>query len=232
MPYVPQSYTVLADVKDELSIQDTGTDGRLNRAIVDASVFIDWVCHVPPGSFVPQTMTNLFDVGPDTATRRFPASDNTKGWQSRLWVPPLLSISQLQTSSNADGNFDTTWSAGNPALPYSQSNPRDYILYPLNDEVKRELAVDPMNGRYGFTPGNATCRITGSWGFTENNLTPYAIRRAALLLVGRYWRRADAPFGMVGDPQIGFQRLSQTDPDVAALLYSVAGKAREHFIAA
>lgn len=225
------AYTVLTDIKDELGITDTSVDGRLNRAILDASRMIDWVCHVYQGTFAPQTLTRLFDVGADTATRHFPTSDNSRGWQARLWVPPLLTVTALQTSSNGDGNFDTTWSAGNPAQAYGPANPRDYILYPLIEEVKREIAIDPLNGRYGFTPGMATCQITGSWGFTEDGLTPYPIRRAALLLVARYYRRADAPFGMVGDPQLGFQRLAKTDPDIAALLTDYAGKARDHFLA-
>jgi hypothetical protein len=226
------NYTDLATVEDELGVVDTSIEGRLNRAITDASRFIDWLCHVRQGMFAPQTFTWTFDVDKEAGTMHFPVSDNTKGWQSRVFVPPLLSVTTLQTSSNGDGNFDTTWSAGNPALPYGGSNPRDYILLPWNDEVKREIVVDPLNGRYGFTPGPGTLQITGSWGFTEDNVTPYPIRRACLLLVARYYRRADAPFAMLGDPAIGMQRISQTDPDVAALLYSVAGKAREHFLAA
>ena len=47
---------------------------------------------------------------------------------------------------------------------------------------------------------------------------PDAIERAALLLATRYFKRKDAPFGVLGTPELGFMRVTAKDPEIRALL--------------
>lgn len=222
-------YTDLATVKDELGIgsSDTQDDARLARTISDASRAVDLFCRQRTGTFLPRAETRLFDVAPpDADTPALPSSLTVYGFsQARtsrpsLRVPPLASVSSLATDEDGDGIYEVAWTAGT-----------DYRLYPLTSEVKREVRANQDVGRYGFPPGEARVQITGVWGYLEGGGTPLAVRRATLLLAARYYNRANAPLGILGDDRLGFQRLMATDPDVSGLLWSIAGALREQWLA-
>lgn len=51
---------------------------------------------------------------------------------------------------------------------------------------------------------------------------PAPVVEAAALLAARYFRRKDAPFGMVGSPEAGIERIAATDPDVKRLMQPYA----------
>lgn len=61
-------------------------------------------------------------------------------------------------------------------------------------------------------------RVVGDWGYCATGSHPQAITRACLILATRYFKRKDAPFGVVGTPDLGFLRVTSRDPEVRALL--------------
>lgn len=64
-----------------------------------------------------------------------------------------------------------------------------------------------------FTDGYRV-RVTGTFG---HPLVDEA-KQACLFLLGRYFKRKDAPFGIAGSADTGIMRLPRRDPDVEALL--------------
>ncbi len=214
------NYCLRGDLTEEIQVSDVTEDPRLDRAITDASRAIDAFCRQPQGIFAPQTKTLVFDV-PGSGLSRVNRlrNPNAKGWYDTLRVPPLLSVTSFQTDDDADGIFETTWTAN-----------VDYLLAPYNEEVKREIIVSNSTGRYGLPEGQQTVQIVGSWGITEDGQTPYPIRRACLLLAMIYYRRpttATTSMGLGG----AAVHIGYSDPDIAAILWEVAGKYRETFIA-
>ncbi len=215
-------YASLPELKSELSIDpgDTDDDTRLLRAIEDASRVIDRLCGRKPGEFAARTLTLYFDV-PSTADVLQPETADRlvdeRVWDtSRLYVPPLLSITTLKTDDDGDGTFETTWAT------------TDYVLYPLNaitlGEAYREIHVNEVTGDYTFPAGKRRVQIVGSW--AESSAVERPIRRATLLLATRYWKRPESPLGVLGTVDLGFQRLMQSDPDVAYILDQGGYRAR------
>jgi hypothetical protein len=215
-------YCLLSDLKDEIGITNADVDGRLLRAISDASRAIDAICRVDPMTFVPQALTRYFDVDASNVLSHgfSPVTDETKGNVEILPVPPLTVLTSLATDEAGTGVFSVVWTANT-----------DFYLYPLNSEVKREIRVNNDVGRFGFPPGQRRAQLVGTWGILEAGATPLVIRRACLILTGRYYKRPDALLGMAGDPETGMQRLTQTDPDVAALLITFGGAYRQQWLA-
>ncbi len=217
------NYCLRGDLSDDMQVVDPTEEPRIDRAITDASRAVDAFCRQEPGTFAPRTLTKVFDVQGSRlslwGSNQSRITDNSRGWVSSLNVPPLLSITTLSTDDNADGVYDTVWT---PTV--------DYVLYPLNQEVKRQIQTNSDTGRQGFPFGQAKVQIVGTWGITEDGATPLPIRRATLLLAMNYYRRpstAQTSQGLGGAAvQIGYQ-----DIDVAAILWEVAGKYREHFLA-
>jgi hypothetical protein len=58
--------------------------------------------------------------------------------------------------------------------------------------------------------------VTGTWGYSAT--PPQAVADACVILAARYYKRKDAPFGVVGTPELGFMRVTPRDHDVLALL--------------
>lgn len=113
----------------------------------------------------------------------------------------------LKTASNLDRTYDTTWAT------------TDYQAEPLNSTpITRLRAV----GDYRFTPsprGIATVQITGSFGY--GTAVPTEVVDATILLSLRRFARLQSPTG-VQSGEFGPVYISRkTDPDVAAVLYSL-----------
>lgn len=221
-------YIVLSELRDELLLPDTTQDTRLNRAIVDASRAVDAFLKQLPGTFAPQTQTKYFDVAAGQATIPYRGpdpwlvTDNTRQYGPMLTVPNLISITTLKTDEDGDGAFEVTWTANT-----------DYFLYPLNDEVKRQIVVNADIGRYAFPTGRRRVQVVGSWGFVEDALTPYAIRRATLLLAERYFKRSADLTGNPIAPGISPSKMFlPMDTDVQALLGQWAGRYKLQWLAA
>ena len=107
----------------------------------------------------------------------------------------------------------------------------DYQLQPLNAEVDgapyEELRLTPGGSiyfdlGYGQVP---KVRVTGRFGWPE---VPVAIVQATSMLAARYLKRTrEAPYGVAGLGGDGVVvRVSQTDPDVDALLATYVRQVR------
>lgn len=136
---------------------------------------------------------------PQAATRKFTAEDG-----SRVVVRDLLSVTTLKTDADADRVYEVAW------------GPSDYDLEPANSLPKREIRTAPL-GSYSFPAHRNGVEIVGTWG--NATAVPANIKQACILLVGRLYKRKDAPLGIMGAPEIGlFVQLARTDPDVMMLL--------------
>lgn len=184
---ITNGYCTLAELKLSLGIDDNLDDARLELAINTASREIDQF-----------TGRNFYNNG--TATRVFATDD----WLTAS-IDDLISLTTLETSTNADGVFDSTWSA------------TDYQLEPLNGRANgltgwpftRIRAV--ANLLFPKFQERATIRITGVWGWTA---IPEPIKSATILQAARLFKRADAPFGAAGYGDVGIIRVTRFDPDV------------------
>lgn len=217
------NYCLRGDLSDEMQVTDPTEDARIDRAITDASRTVDAFCRQEPGTFAPQTKTKIFDVSPVTIsstlthTWRGLGSFSYMGSTTSLYVPPLLSVTSLSTSSALDGVYDTVWTPNT-----------DYLLWPRNHEVKRRIDTNQSTGKRGFLQGEERVQVVGSWGITEEGQTPLPIRRATLLLAMIYYRRpSNAPNSQgLGGAAV---RIGYIDMDVAAICLGVgAGKYKEH----
>jgi hypothetical protein len=71
-----------------------------------------------------------------------------------------------------------------------------------------------------FVPGQPV-QVTGTWGYVEDGGVPKPVRRAALLLAARWFKRREAPFGSVpvATPDLGtIGKIAAQDVDVQRLL--------------
>lgn len=105
----------------------------------------------------------------------------------------------------------------------------DVSAYELDPETApyRTIWIAP-GVSISFPLGRRGVRIAGSWGYCATGSYPQAINKACLILATRYFKRKDAPFGVLGTPELGFTRITARDPEVRALLnpyrrYEVAG---------
>ncbi len=228
------NYCLRGDLMEEMQIADPNEESRIDRAIVDASRTVDAFCNREPGVFASQTLTRVFDIQRQPLRNRL-GYENTgwaNNWQEHEWlagagniwngfqqaldVPPLLSVTTLKTDEDGDGVYEQTWT---PTT--------DYLLWPRNDEVKRRVDVNTILSTHILPVGLARVQIAGAWGFTEAGITPWPIRRATLLLAMNFYRRPSSQLNSngLGGAAIHFGYI---DPDVASILWSVAGKYREH----
>lgn len=187
---ISNGYATLSDVKAALRVSDTLDDSLLETAIESASRLIDGYC----GRI-------FYNAG--TVTRVYSPSDVVV-----TDLDDYVSISEIKTSSLADGNFDVTWQTS------------DYQVEPLNGVVDgvpfptyRLRAV----GSYLFPVvyDNATVKVTGVAGWSA---TPIQVKQACILQAMRIFKRLDSPLGITFG-ELGAMRVgSRLDPDVAQLV--------------
>jgi hypothetical protein len=129
-------------------------------------------------------------------------------YPASAWVvktPDLVSATTVKTDPDGDQTFDTTLTAA------------DYELWPLNEGRYQEIRIRPQADD-SFTPGRYV-QVVGTFGCVVDGGPPVEVRQAALILASRYYKRAEAPFGVLQNTDLGqYTRLSANDPDVVALL--------------
>ena len=190
---ITRGYATLAQVKSALRITDTVDDDLLEMAIESASRAID-----------SYTNRNFYNAG--TAVRVFAPNDSLT-----VTTDDLISISSLQTMSDTDDTFDTTWTA------------TDFQLEPLNgvvDGIAQPYTQIRAVGDYLFLElaGEATVKVTGVWGWTA---TPIQVTQATVIQSSRIFKRLDSPLGIISG-ELGSMRVgSRLDPDVAQLVDSL-----------
>jgi hypothetical protein len=124
-------------------------------------------------------------------------------WSVR--TPDLVAVTTLKTDPDGDQTFDTTLTVA------------DYELWPLNEGRYQEIRIRPQADD-SFTPGRYV-QVVGTFGVVVDGGLPVEVRQAALILASRYYKRAEAPFGVLQNTDLGqYTRLSTNDPDVVALL--------------
>lgn len=191
------AYCSLAELKGQLGIADADVDGDLDlqRAIDAAAQGIDNACG----------RTFALDTANQTKLY-YPAYSDV------LDVVDLVVTASVKTDTVGDRTYATTLAT------------TDYELLPYNEPRAQQIKVWPTSSR-GFTPGRLV-QVVGKFGYVEGGAlgqttgsTPVPVRQANLLLAARYYARKDSPFGVLALADDGtFARLTQKDPDVAALL--------------
>jgi len=193
------AYATTAQIKAALRIgtADTIDDTLIDNCAGAASRLIDGFCN-----------RKFWAVGSAT-TRVYQAEDS--------FFCSIDDISgtaiTLQTSTNADGVFDTTWS------------PTDWQLEPLNGNLDGiEWAYDKIRaiGDYLFPTVNANygsqalVKVTANFGWPY---VPETITQATIIQASRIFKRYDSPLGVAGFGDMGAIRVSRAlDPDVAQLV--------------
>lgn len=187
---ITNGYATLAQVKAALRITDSVDDTLLEMNIEAASRAID-----------EYTNRNFYNAG--TAVRYYAPSDSLN-----VDIDDLISLTSLETMSDDEPNYDTTWGAD------------DYQLEPLNgiaDGIAQPYNHIRAVGDYTFlTLGNeATIKVTGVWGWAT---TPIQVTQATVIQASRIYKRLDSPLGIISG-ELGSMRIgSRLDPDVAQLI--------------
>jgi hypothetical protein len=142
------------------------------------------------------------------ATRTYLADD-----LGQVEVVDLVTVTSVKTDTSGNRTFATTLSAS------------DYELLPRNESRYQRIRIWPTSSQ-SFGQGRLV-QVVGEFGYVENDRPPAAVKQACLILATRYFKRDDAPFGILSATDIGqFERLSKEDPDVISLLapYRAAGE--------
>lgn len=189
-------YCSLDEVKERLwpdgATQDSLNDSELANTITAASRAID-----------EYTGTRFYSTAADE-TRYYSAED-----QSVLWPnDDILTITTLTTDDDGTRTYGTTWAT------------TDYDALPLNYSLTarpiRWLEVTP-NGNYYFPLEKKAIKIVGKFGYAT--AAPALVKEAAILLVIRWHKRPDSPFGVAGVNAFGtLQTIPADDPDMQKML--------------
>lgn len=132
----------------------------------------------------------------------------------RVKTPDLVAVTTLKVDTAGDQTYPDTIPAA------------DYELWPLNGERYQEVRLRSSAADY-FIPGYYV-QIVGTFGCVVDGAAPVEVRQAALVLASRLYKRAEAPFGVLQNTDLGqYTRLSASDPDVVGLLrpWSLTGAA-------
>jgi hypothetical protein len=119
----------------------------------------------------------------------------------------------LRTQTNADGNFDVTWSPSDWQL-----EPVNGILDGLTVPYTRIRAVGDylfptLNANFG---SEALVQLTAVYGWPS---VPEPITQAVIIQASRIFKRYDSPLGVAGFGDLGAIRVTRAlDPDVAQLV--------------
>lgn len=179
-----EPYATIDELKARLDIVDTDHDTVLTAVINAASRMVDGWCHRQFGN-----VTESRIVTAELPDRVFLDDD-------------LVSFTLLETDTEDDGMFATSWDAADIVLG-PQDGPPYRIVYATGDDT--------------FPTCFRGVRITGTWGYSDT--VPTAIIEATLLQAARLYKRKDAPFGIAGSAELGtLQVIGQVDPDVKQLL--------------
>ena len=119
----------------------------------------------------------------------------------------------LKTQTNADGNFDVTFT------------PTDYQLEPVNGildgltvpftriRAVGDFLFPTLNANFGL---EALVQLTAVYGWPS---VPEPITQAVIIQASRIFKRYDSPLGVAGFGDLGAIRVTRAlDPDVAQLV--------------
>ena len=191
---ITNGYTTLLTVKTALGIP---TDEMDDDFYLEATI---------------ESVSRMID---DHTGRRFFASTETRYYapvsEDEIFVDDLLTVTTLKTDDNADGTFETTWTAS------------DYHLLPFNAVTNGRpyTRIETSGyGNYSFPVGTKKAvQITGSFGYCTTANLPKPVSEACKLQSIRLFKRKDAPFGVIaGGEMQQSMSIPALDPDVKMLL--------------
>ena len=189
-PVTTNLYSTVASLKTRLGISDTTDYTTLGLVLSGVCRAIDGHCG------------QSFYKGSSAAIRYYTAHD-----KRTVFVDPIVSVTTLETDSDIDRTYSTTWAA------------TDYDLMPTNaastDRPYTWLEQAP-DGDYNFPTRSLGIKLTAVYGWPA---VPAAVGEAALLWAERLFKRKDTPWGIAAFAELGEVRvLKEMDQDVVTLL--------------
>jgi hypothetical protein len=182
----------LSEFKQAVGITDNTDDAAL-QAVLDATdTLIDLHCDRKTG------------FGTATETRYYTAED-----YQYVLTDDLVSITTLKTDDDANGTYETTWTAGT-----------DYVLAPRNaaldgfpyTEVDTSVTW-PRNFPKDVYLG---VQILGVFGFPS---VPASVKQAEIIQANAVWASRVSPYAVVGSADLGgILRMSRALHPEAALI--------------
>ena len=186
------AYTDLATVRSYLGIpsSDSSQTAAINAAIAASDKEIDQI-------------TGRTFVVPSGATAKtfIPYDDYT------LYVDDVAQLTGLvvKEDTTLDGTYDTTLTITTDYVVNGNSAPYRVIKRVDGDTWPRD--------RYG----RPTVEVTAVYG--DGRAVPDQIKQCSLVIAARLYPRRSSPLGFqAGSVDVGFVRISRTDPEVIALL--------------
>jgi hypothetical protein len=197
---ITNGYATRTEVKNALRLgtADTQDDDMIDNATEAASRFIDGYAN------------RMFWSAGTTSARVFTARDSYF-----CFVDDFSTTTGfvLQTDTDGDGTFDTTWSSTDVQLePLNQIlDGQTWAYYRLR--AVGDYLFPTLQANFGEA---AMVRVTAKWGWPA---VPYPINQACILQAARIYKRYDSPLGVAGFGDLGAIRVSRfLDPDVAQMV--------------
>jgi hypothetical protein len=186
------SYATLSEFKAAVGITDTTDDTALQSVLDATDTLIDLYCDRKTG------------FGTASETRYYTAED----WEYVL-TDDLVSVTTLQTDDDANGTYETTWTAGT-----------DYVLAPRNAALDgfpyTEIDTSVTWPRNFPKDVYLGVKVVGVFGFPS---VPAAVKQAEIIQAGAVWNSRTAPFGVIGSADLGgILRMSRALHPEAALI--------------
>jgi hypothetical protein len=186
------SYATLAQFKAAVGITDSTDDSALQSVLDATDTLIDLYCDRKTG------------FGTASETRYYTAED-----YQYVLTDDLVSITTLQTDDDANGTYETTWTAGT-----------DYVLAPYNAALDgfpyTEIDTSVTWPRNFPKDVYLGVKVVGVFGFPS---TPSAVTQAEIIQAGAVWNSRTAPFGVIGSADLGgILRMSRALHPEAALI--------------
>ena len=187
------SYATLAEFKSAVGITDSVEDNALQTVLDATDSLIDLYTDRKQG------------FGTATETRYYTATD-----YQYVLIDDLVSITSLTTDDDANGTYETTWTAGT-----------DYVFAPANNALDGwpytsiEVSVTwPKNFPKNVYRG---VKVVGVFGWPS---VPNAVKQAALIQAGAVWSSRTSPFGVIGSADLGgiLRQTSALHPESRVLL--------------
>jgi hypothetical protein len=187
------AYIDILLLKSAIGIGDSNDDALLQQSIDAASAWID-------------QYTGRSFTAEAAATKYFYPTSATLLNLS----PDLRTVITVHVDTSGNGTYATALTNGTHFLPMPLQSLPDAGIY-------SSLSI-LGNSSLSFGTGQRV-RVVGDWGYVVGGQPPATIQRACLIQAARYFKRKEAPFGVLQTTDLGqFTRLSKLDPDVEMLL--------------
>jgi hypothetical protein len=187
------SYATLAQFKAAVGITDSTDDTALQNVLDATDTLIDLYCDRKTG------------FGTASETRYYTAED-----YQYVLTDDLVSVTTLQTDDDANGTYETTWTAGT-----------DFVLAPVNaaldgfpyTEIDTSVSW-PRNFPKDVYIG---VKVVGVFGFPS---VPAAVVQSAIIQAGAVWSSRTSPFGVIGSADLGgiLRQARALHPEAALIL--------------